>query len=95
MDFMFESKVPIKNAEEKIMLCKICGGETAVGEFCSEHMQAYTNIISKFAIWRKGLKISWEEYLSEIEQHSLTGEWAKEVAKYMITNEEVKDGKEI
>jgi hypothetical protein len=87
--------LPTKNAEEKIMRCKICGGDTDCGAFCSEHMQAYTTVLSKFEVWRKSFKISWEEYLSEIEKHSLTGEWAKEVAKYMISNEEVKDGKEI
>ena len=76
------------------MQCKICGGETAGEEFCSEHMQAYTTILSKFAVWRKGLKISWKHYLREIEKHSLTGKWAKEVAKHLIDGE-IEYGKKI
>jgi hypothetical protein len=56
-------------------------------------LKAYENIVEKYAFWRKGLKISWKEYLSEIEKNSLTGEWAKEVAKHLINNEEVKNVK--
>jgi hypothetical protein len=44
-------------------------------------LKAYENIVKEYAFWRKGLKISWKEYLSEIEKNSLTGEWAKEVAE--------------
>jgi hypothetical protein len=51
------------------------------------HLKAYENIVEKYPVWRKALKISWKEYLSEIEQNSLTGEWAKEVANYLINNE--------
>jgi len=77
------------------MRCKTCDRDADEREFCPVHLQAYANIVEKYAVWRKGLKISWEEYLSEIEKHSLTGEWAKEVAKYLVSNGEVKDGKEI
>jgi len=56
-------------------------------------LKAYENIVKEYDFWRKGLKISWKEYLSEIEENSLTGEWAKEVAKYLINNEEVKNVK--
>jgi hypothetical protein len=51
------------------------------------HLKAYENIVEKYDFWRKALKTSWKEYLSEIEQNSLTGEWAKEVANYLINNE--------
>jgi hypothetical protein len=44
-------------------------------------LKAYENIVEKYVVWRKALKISWEAYLSEIEKNSLTGNWAKEVAK--------------
>lgn len=51
------------------------------------HFEAYENIVEKYHLWNKALKISWKEYLSEIEQHPLTGEWAKEVANYLVNNE--------
>jgi len=77
------------------MRCKTCSREAGKKDFCPMHLKAYENIVEKYAVWRKALKISWEEYLSEIEKHSLTGDYAKEVAKYLINNEEVKNGKKI
>jgi hypothetical protein len=77
------------------MRCKACSREAIQGDFCPLHLKAYENIVEKYAVWRKALKISWEAYLSEIEQNSLTGEYAKEVAKHLISTEEVKNGKEI
>ncbi len=50
-------------------------------------MKAYENIVEKFDFWTRALQISWREYLSEIQQNSLTGDWAKEVANYLINNE--------
>jgi hypothetical protein len=41
----------------------------------------------------KSFKDSWEEYLSAIKKNPLTGEWTKEVAEYLINNEEVKNVK--
>jgi len=58
-------------------------------------LKAYNSIVEKYAVWRKALKISWEEYLSEIEKHSLTGDWAKEVAKCLMSKEEETNGEEI
>ena len=69
------------------MKCKICGKEAGETDFCLLHLKAYENIVKKYEFWRKALQISWKEYLSEIQQNSLTGEWAKEVANYLINNE--------
>ena len=69
------------------MKCKVCDREAAERDFCVVHSKAYKNIIEKYDYWRKALKISWIEYLSEIEQNSLTGDWAREVASYLISNE--------
>lgn len=77
------------------MQCKACSRESGEKDFCPVHLKAYENIVEKYVIWRKALKISWEAYLSEIEKNSLTGEWAKEVAKYLMSKEEVKNGEEI
>jgi hypothetical protein len=39
-------------------------------------------------VWQKAKPISWSQYLVEIQKNSLTGVWAKEVAKYLIEEEE-------
>ena len=73
------------------MNCKICGRKAVEKEFCPLHLKAYENIVTKYDFWRKAVEISWIEYLREIEKNSLTGEGAKEVAKYLITNEGTRD----
>jgi hypothetical protein len=74
--------------------CKICNRKSAKNGFCQMHLKAYENIVEKYGVWRKALKVSWREYLSEIEQNSLTGEWAKEVANYLTNNEGTRSVKE-
>jgi hypothetical protein len=51
------------------------------------HLKAYQNIIDKFDVWKKASGTLWGQYLVEIQKNSLTGEWAKEVAKYLIKEE--------
>jgi predicted metal-binding protein len=87
--------MPIKRrAERKTLKCKACDREAGKKDFCLLHLKAYENIVKKYDFWRKALKISWKEYLSEIEQNSLTGEWAKEVANYLISNEGIRNVEE-
>jgi len=51
-------------------------------------MKAYESIVKKYNLWKKALEISWKEYLSEIAKNPLTGEWAREVAEYLIKSGE-------
>ena len=66
------------------MKCKICSREVRENCFCLLHSKAYKNIIETFDVWKKASDVSWTEYLVEIQKNSLTGEWAKEVSKYLI-----------
>ena len=74
------------------MNCKICSRDTEENGFCQLHSKAYKNVLEKFRVWEAASNVSWSQYLVEIQKNSLTGEWAKEVAKYLI-EEETKDGK--
>ena len=69
------------------MKCKICGRDAQENGFCNLHLKAYNNIIDKFDVWKKASDMVWSEYLVEIQKNSLTGEWAKEVAKHLIEEE--------
>lgn len=84
-----------KRAEEKKLKCKACTREVAKGDFCLMHSKAYSNLVDTYDCWRRALKISWREYLSEIAINPLTGEWVKEVTSYLITNEGTINVKEI
>jgi hypothetical protein len=67
--------------------CKICRKDAQTNGFCILHLKAYKNIVDKFDMWTKALGIGWSEYLVVIQKNSLTGEWAKEVAKHLIEEE--------
>ena len=54
------------------------------------HSKAYRYILDKFRVWESALNVSWREYLIEIQKNSLTGVWAKEVAEYLIEEENQK-----
>jgi predicted metal-binding protein len=71
--------------------CKVCSRKAGERDFCPLHLKAYENILKKYDFWRKALKISWKDYISEIAKNSVTGEWARDVAKYLINNEETKN----
>ena len=70
------------------MKCKICSREAQNKGYCHLHSKAYSNLVEKFSVWQKALEVSWSEYLLQIQKNSLTGLWAKEVAKYLIEEEE-------
>ena len=72
------------------MSCKICSREPEENGFCQLHLKAYKNVLEKFRVWEAACNVSWSQYLVEIQKNSLTGEWAKEVVKYLI-EEETKD----
>ncbi len=77
------------------MKCKICNRTTSGTDFCDFHIKALENVKENFEMWKTALGLSWTDYLNEIRKNSLTGEWAKEVAKYLIKDEEKPDVKEI
>jgi hypothetical protein len=39
-------------------------------------------------LWHKAAGTTWIDYLEQIQKNSLTGEWAKEVAKHLIEEEQ-------
>lgn len=69
------------------MKCKICHREAVKEEYCKPHFRANKNIFDKFDLWKKATNISWDKYLIEIQKNSLTGEWAKDIIKYLIEEE--------
>lgn len=66
------------------MKCMICDKQASKKGYCERHKKAYDSIVRKFDGWKQALEISWKEYLSEIIKNPSTGEWAKEVAQYLI-----------
>ena len=73
------------------MICKICSRKAEENGFCALHLKAHRKILEKFSVWEAASDVSWEEYLVKIQKNSLTGVWAKEVAKYLIEEENQHD----
>ncbi len=69
------------------MTCKICGRKVKDNGYCSLHLKAYQKIMEKFDVWKRASGITWADYLVEIQKNSLTGEWAKDVAKQLFEDE--------
>jgi len=61
----------------------MCSREAGKSGFCELHAKAHENVIKKYDQWKKALEVSWKEYLSEIANNPLTGEWAREVAEHL------------
>jgi hypothetical protein len=73
------------------MNCKLCEREAEDNGFCQLHSKAYKNVVEKFSVWQGACEVSWIQYLVEIQKNSLTGEWAKDVAKHIIEEENQND----
>jgi hypothetical protein len=78
----------VKGNWGKTLTCKVCDREAVKEGFCPLHFKAYGNLVNCYDHWRKALKISWKGYLSQVAENSSTGDWVKEVAKYLIENGE-------
>jgi hypothetical protein len=76
--------MPQKKDGEGKMKCKLCDKDEAENGYCELHNEAFKNIMEKYKFWKKGLEISWKKCLSVIAKNPLTGEYAKEVAEYLI-----------
>lgn len=70
------------------MKCAICRKEAVKKGYCGHHIKAYESIVETYNGWERALELSWKQYLKEIAKNSVTGEWAKEVAKHLIKNGE-------
>ena len=75
------------------MQCPICGRKADEQGYCKLHARVRNLIIKRYDVWKKAMNISWKEYLSEIAENPLTGEWAKEVAHHLIETEGQKNVK--
>lgn len=69
--------------------CAVCGKEALEGgEFCELHEEARSNLIEAYDKWREAYdgKISFEDFLREIEEVKEAGEAVKEVASHLLSN---------
>jgi len=71
--------------------CRVCSREAQTqpqSRYCELHQKAYESIQKKFEVWEKASSIEWREYLNEVAKNPLTGIWAKEVARSILSGKE-------
>ena len=70
--------------EEK---CPICSREALGSKFCNHHELAEKNLLATFERWKHAYsKLDWAEYLTQVQGLEMTGQWVKEVTKYLLEN---------
>ncbi len=75
------------NAEK----CEICNRRRLKNSiYCAYHNKAYTSLVNGYTDWNKALgSIGWREYLMEICKLKLTGSWILDVAKHILSRENI------
>jgi len=66
------------------MNCIICGFPSGNEKLCFKHAVASKSLAEGYNAWKSALGISLDEYLNDIIKNRETGEWAVDVAKYII-----------
>ena len=64
--------------------CPVGNREAGEETYCKSHAVVYRIILKKHDRLKKAKDISWKEYLSDVAHNELTGEWAKEMAQYLL-----------
>ncbi len=54
-------------------------------DYCTFHLGALRNLKEAYEVWRKALKINWEEFLGQASERPEMGQWAKEVAISLLS----------
>ena len=86
MDAVPKSELPLERRMNQVK-CRICSRNAVEKRYCEFHLKAYNNIVKKFELWKEASDDTWREYLIAVQKNSLTGLWAKEVAKLLIEDD--------
>jgi len=66
------------------MKCGVCGRE-AVSDLCVHHAEAKEKVQAAYPLWAVAYgRIDWKVYLDNVKRNPQTGQWAKEIAGYLL-----------
>lgn len=69
--------------------CLVCQSTIEKGDYCDAHNIAKKNLEKRFNEWQNAFgKLTWREYLERLvnDPEIPIGDWAKEVADYLLKN---------
>ncbi len=68
------------------MKCLVCGSE-AERDLCVYHSAAKEKVESTYPLWVKAYgRIEWKDYLDSVKRNPQTGQWAKEIAEFLVVD---------
>ena len=66
------------------MRCPLCGRE-AVGNLCSYHAAAKEKVEAAYPLWVRAYgRVEWKDYLDSVKRNPQTGQWAREIAEFLL-----------
>jgi hypothetical protein len=69
-----------------VMKCPVCG-RGAEGELCAYHAEAREKLEAAYPRWVKAYgTIDRKEYLDNVKRNAQTGQWAKEIAEFLVNS---------
>ena len=66
--------------------CSLCHREGIEEGYCGYHRVAHANLVGAYEAWDKSVELTWNEFLGDVIQAKETGEWAKDVARDLLSN---------
>jgi hypothetical protein len=78
-----QSVVPGEEGEEAVK-CSICGRE-GESDLCVYHKAAMERVKEAYPRWVKAYgAIEWKDYLDNVKRNFQTGQWAREIAEFLV-----------
>ena len=67
--------------------CSLCHREEIEEGYCGYHRVAHANLVGAYEAWDKSVELTWKGFLEAVFHVKETGEWAKDVAGDLLSNE--------
>ena len=66
--------------------CKLCSRRVVENGLCNYHLMALNEVKRMYEVWKEVLGISWNEYLNKLLKLKGTGDWIRDVVKYLSSH---------
>jgi hypothetical protein len=72
------------SGREEAMKCRLCS-RGAVDDLCVYHKAARQEVEEAYPRWVKAYgAMEWKDYLDNVKRNVQTGQWAKEIAEFLV-----------
>lgn len=80
----------MKPSYKRCVTCNRVIEDSSKTHFCSLHARAYESLVARYVDWRNAYgDLSPKEFLERLKDNESSGEWVKEVARTILSNEDL------